>query len=99
MVFRLYVVIDKENQTIEQAVKDSLKNIQSSFSFSPSRQQASLNGCLEFYATGNASEDEIQKMLDVLNNDWDGDDSECSAYGFNTKMFHPNVYYLQFEKI
>ena len=42
---------------------------------------------------------EINDLLDVLNNDWDGDHYDCDAYGFNTKMFDENVYYLQFQTI
>ena len=69
------------------------------FSYSPSREQPSLNGCIEWYATADLSDQEINDLLDVLNNDWDGDHYDCDAYGFNTKMFDENVYYLQFQTI
>ena len=43
------------------------------------------------------NEDEIDDLLSKLNNDWDGENDDCQAYSFNTTMFHPNVYYLQFQ--
>ena len=52
---------------------------------------------VEFYATSDLSEDEIDDLLSKLNNDWDGENDDCQAYSFNTTMFHPNVYYLQFQ--
>ena len=42
-------------------------------------------------------ENEIDDLLSKLNNDWDGEKDDCQAYSFNTTMFHPNVYYLQFQ--
>ena len=47
--------------------------------------------------TSDLSEDEIDDLLSKLNNDWDGESDDCQAYSFNTTMFHPNVYYLQFQ--
>ncbi len=94
MKFRLYVVVDREDENIVEEVKSELLKFDSSLSFSPSREQPSLAGCLEFYCTGHG---DVDSLLEVLNNDWDGDSEDCSAYGFNTKMFHPHVYYLQFQ--
>lgn len=99
MLVRLHVVIDKEDEDIEKRVKDKLSFLCAKFSYSPSREQPSLNGCIEWYATADLNDQEINDLLDVLNNDWDGDHYDCDAYGFNTKMFDENVYYLQFQTI
>ena len=97
MKFRLYVVVDREDENIVDEVKVILSKFNSSLSFSPSREQPNLAGCFEFYGTGQGSEDDIQSLIEKLNNDWDGEMNDCSAYGFNTTMFHPHVYYLQFQ--
>ena len=39
----------------------------------------------------------IDRNLDQLNNDWDGEVDDCIAYGFNTKMFDSLVYHLNFQ--
>lgn len=65
--------------------------------FSPAREQPSLEGCLEFHASAKVSvalKDELTRTLD---NDFDSDEGMYWAYGFNTKMFDPRVYYLQLE--
>lgn len=97
MKIRLHVVVDKEDEAIVQLVEEELLRLHSDFSFSPSRLQPSLAGCMEFYATGEIEEEKIETLLSQLNNDWDGEMEDCQAYGFNTTMFHPNVYYLQFQ--
>ena len=53
--------------------------------------------CLEFYGSATLDSNEIESLLSQLNNDWDGENDDCQAYSFNTTMFHPNVYYLQFQ--
>ena len=97
MIVRLYTVVDREDETVVEEVKEAIRNIEPAFSFSPSREQPSLAGCFEFYGTADLSSEKIQNLLAILNNDWDGDQQDCCAYGFNTKMFHPRVYYLQFQ--
>lgn len=97
MLIRLHVVIQTEDQEIEQDVKNKLSLICPQLSFSPSREQPSLANCLEWYATANLNDKEITDLLSKLNNDWDGEKEDCSAYGFNTRMFHDSVYYLQFQ--
>lgn len=97
MRIRLYVVIDDESEVLEQEVKQVLVNICPKLSFSPSREQPTLRNCLEWFGTADLSFEEIDNLLSVLNNDWDGNRSDCSAYGFNTTMFHEHVYYLQFQ--
>lgn len=92
MLVRLYVVIDQEDEALEQEVKKKLNEICPSMSFSPSRPQASLANCLEF--NGSASIEDIDALRSALNNDWTQGQGEVEAYGFNTKMFHPHVYYL-----
>lgn len=97
MKIRLHVVVDKEDDAVVEVVQNALNDICAKMSYSPSRLQPSLAGCMEFYATSDLSEDEIDDLLSKLNNDWDGASDDCQAYSFNTTMFHPNVYYLQFQ--
>ncbi len=97
MKIRLHVVVDKEDDAIVELVQNALNEICSKMSYSPSRLQPSLAGCMEFYATSELEENEIDDLLSKLNNDWDGEKDDCQAYSFNTAMFHPNVYYLQFQ--
>ncbi len=98
MLIRLYTVVDREDENVVNEVKEAIQNICPKFSFSPSREQPQLANCLDFYGTANnVSNEELEILLNTLNNDWDGELDDCSAYGFNTKMFHPRVYYLQFQ--
>ena len=97
MNIRLHVVVDKEDENVVQLVQQELDQLCDHLSYSPSRLQPSLAGCMEFYATAKFDEDEVESFLNQLNNDWDGQMDDCEAYGFNTTMFHPNVYYLQFQ--
>ena len=94
MRIRLHVVIHSEEASIEHRVKEELLTYCSSLSFSPSREQPSLNHCMEWFGTADVTEAEFSKLLS-LNNDWDIYDGGYSAYGFNTKMFDSSVYYLQ----
>lgn len=97
MKIRLHVVVDQEDEAVVELVQNALNEICSKMSYSPSRLQPSLAGCMEFYATGELNEKEIDHLLSELNNDWDGEADDCQAYSFNTTMFHSNVYYLQFQ--
>ena len=93
----LHVIVDQEDEAIVEIVKEEINHLCSAFTFSPSRPQPSLRNCLEFYGSATLDSNEIESLLSQLNNDWDGDMDDCCAYGFNTKMFHPNGYYLQFQ--
>lgn len=97
MLTRLYIVVNQEDEDVVNDVKKTIFDRGFSFSFSPSREQPSLADCLDFFGTADLNEKEIDDLLDYLNNDWDGQKDDCSAYGFNTKMFHPDVYYIQFQ--
>lgn len=94
MKIRLHVVVDKEDDAIVELVQNALNEICSKMSYSPSRLQPSLAGCMEFYATSELEENEIDDLLSKLNNDWDGEKDDCQAYSFNTTMFHPNCLLL-----
>lgn len=96
MLARLYVMISSHNESDIEQVKNELLTIDSRFSISCHRDCPHLKEGVDFYATININEDEIQLLLNQLNNDWDGDYEECSCYGFNTKMFNSLVYYLDF---
>jgi hypothetical protein len=98
MIFlKLHVVVKGLSEQTVKEVQQHLLEIWPNFYFSHSREQHSLRDCLEFYATTSCSKEEAQKLYEVLNNDWDGEPDDCIAYGFNTKMFDPNVYYLSME--
>lgn len=97
MKIRLHVVVDSEDEAIESEVKEQLSLICPKLSFSPSREQPTLFNCVEWYATADIDESNLEDILNSLNNDWEGEAQDCQAYGFNTTMFHSNVYYLQFQ--
>lgn len=94
---RLYVVVDSEDEAIVKQVQDDLKARCPQLGFSPAREQESLNHSVEFFGTARISKEAYDELYRTLNNDWDGEEDDCSAYGYNTKMFNPHVYYLQME--
>lgn len=96
MLARLHVVISSEVDKDIETIKQLLLKINPKFSISPARQYQGLKDHSEFYCTCDLLEDEVQPLLDKLNNDWDGESSDCICYGFNTKMFHNLVYHLGF---
>ena len=49
MKIRLHVVVDKEDDAVVEVVQNALNEICSKMSYSPSRLQPSLAGCMEFY--------------------------------------------------
>lgn len=87
MKIRLHVVVDKEDAAVVDVVQNALNEICSKMSYSPSRLQPSLAGCMEFYATSDLSEDEIDDLLSKLNNDWDGENDDCQAYTLIRQCF------------
>lgn len=95
----MQVVVQTTDEAIGNQVRKELLALAPGLSFSPWREQDSLNGCLECMATGTVTEEERELLLKTLDNDWDQDEKDDLywAYGFNTKMFDPNVYYLQLE--
>ena len=96
MLGRLYVIINSKNESDCEMIKEELLKIRSDFSFSPSRESPGQKGTSDFFATCDINEEEVPVLLDKLNNDWDGEMDDCICYGFNTKMFHPMVYFLEF---
>lgn len=96
---RLLVVVDSMDEAVVRDVEEELKQYCPDLSFSPSRETPSLNGCLEFQATGNCTDEQKENMIKNLDNDFDyeEDDGVYSAYSFNTKMFDKRVYYLEME--
>lgn len=96
MLARLYVIISSEDQKDYQTVKNMLLQIEPGLSISPYREYAGKKDCSEFFVTADLEEKQIEPLLNQLNNDWDGEIDDCSCYGFNTKMFHELVYYLEF---
>lgn len=96
MLARLHVIVSSEKDEDIETVKQRLLQIDSEFSISAAREYQGLKGHSEFYCTFKIHENKIQSLLDKLNNDWEGEREECDCYGFNTKMFHELVYYLEF---
>ncbi len=97
MLARLHVIISSKNENDENHIKQLLMNMNDNFSISPSRPYALLKNHNEFFITFQIAENEIESLLLQLNNDWDGEQESCHCYGFNTKMFHPLVYCLEFD--
>ena len=95
----LQVVVQAKEESMAVDVQKELSALVPGFSYSPIREQESLNDCLEFMATGEVDEAGRQLLIKTLDRGWDVDEDEDLywAYGFNTKMFNPNVYYLQLE--
>ncbi|MBF0578574.1 hypothetical protein IM774_01985 [Erysipelotrichaceae bacterium RD49] len=95
----LHVVVSSLDENTVQVVQDQLKTFIPEFSFSPMREQSSLQDCIEFYASAQISADQRQLLIDSLDNDWDKDEDDDMfwAYGFNTRMFNPLVYYMQLD--
>lgn len=97
MLARLHVVISSEKEEDYQIIKQELLRINQNFSISPSRPYPLKKDHSEFFITFQIEKEKIQPLLDQLNNDWDGEQESCSCYGFNTKMFHPLIYCLEFD--
>lgn len=95
MKHTLYVVVDSVDPSIVESVKEALRKL-GDFHFSPDRIQASLDNCLEFYAT--IESDHWESLLSQLNKYWTIEDEQWMDYGFNTPMFHPHVYYLEIKE-
>lgn len=97
MLARLHIIISSEDEKDYELIKNLLLDINPDFCISPPREYAGLKGHSEFYITCDLNEKDVQPLLDQLNNDWDGEIDDCICYGFNTKMFHSLVYYLEFQ--
>lgn len=81
-----------------EAMKEAVPDL----SFSPFREADALEDCAE--AIGSAIVDQTQKecVLSKWDNDWDESEERDGttyywAYAFNTKMFCPELYYLELE--
>ena len=96
MLGTLYVVISSSKEEDYQKVKEELLEIYPDFSVSPYKESQMEKDAVEFFATCQITKEKSQEVLDQLNNDWDGEIDDCSCYGFNTRMFHDLVYYLEF---
>ncbi len=93
------VVISSLNEEDAFAVQHELSELLPSLSYSPCRAEPSLDDCIEFYASGACDNQAKELLTDTLDNDFDHDEEETEywAYGFNTRMFNPLVYYLSME--
>ncbi len=91
-------MVDSNEEDITKDVQNTLKTICPNASCSPSRRQESLKQGVEFYATLDTSLDEFEQLIPQLNSYWNADMDYFEDYGFNTKMFHPHVYYLKIEE-
>ena len=95
----LQVVVHTTSEEEVYEVQEKLSSICDGLSYSPIREQPSLNDCMEFMATGVVDEAMRAHLIATLDNDWDKVEDEDSywAYGFNTKPFASHVYYLLME--
>ncbi len=93
------VVVSSMDEADALTVQKELLEIDPNLSFSPCREQDSLNDAIEFRVSGEADAAQKEALIEKLNNDWDKDEDDefYWAYGFNTKMFDPKVYYLELE--
>lgn len=96
MLARLYIIVSSEDVNDEMKIKEELLQICPTFSMSASRSCPHVKNAIDFYITADLKEEDVLPLLNQLNNDWDGEIDQCCAYGFNTKMFNPLVYYLDF---
>lgn len=97
MLARIHIIISSESDNDYKIIVKELLEINPEFSISPSRLYPGLKDHSDFYVTCQIKQEHVQNLLDRLNNDWDGESDSCVCYGFNTKMFHPLVYCLEFE--
>ncbi len=90
------VVVSSLDEQTAFDVQHELKDLLPSLTFSPCRAEPSLEGCIEFHASGACDSTQKERLVSFLNNDFDHDEEETEywAYGFNTKMFNPLVYYI-----
>lgn len=95
MVVRLVVNTDRD--AVVEAVEAKMKADCPSLSFSPAIPVEELDQCLEARGTATVTSAVKAAILSRWNDDWDvSEDEDCySAYGYNTKMFDPQVYYLE----
>jgi len=97
MLGTLFVVMTSEKDEDYQMIKEKLLKINPKFSISPYKESYIEKNASEFFVTFEIEDNEVKNILDQLNNDWDGEEDDCVAYGFNTKMFDPLIYYLSFQ--
>ena len=89
----------------EEAAKGVLNHLREDLpelSFSPLREEPSLNNALDCMATAVVDMTQKDLILSKWNNDWDHEEERNGteaywAYGFNTKMFDPLLYYAELE--
>lgn len=96
MLARIHIIIDSENNDDYLTVKEELNKLYPHFSISPARPYHGKAHSSEFFVTANMTQEEADLLILKLNNDFDGEDYDLEAYGFNTKMFHSLVYYINF---
>ncbi|MBP3853872.1 MAG: hypothetical protein J6D18_04805 [Erysipelotrichaceae bacterium] len=97
MNIKAYVVVDTTDDYIIHEIQKQMNGFGVTFSFSPARVQESLDHCMEFHATASCASDQYCALLKQLNQSWDGEQEEYRDYGYNTRMFHSHVYYLEVQ--
>ena len=81
MKLHLYIVVTPALEQTVHQVQARLRQALPDLSFSPAAEQQSLENCLEFHGTADCT----------------GEDGEYWAYGFNTRMADPAIYYFRLE--
>lgn len=101
----LYIVFDTGDEEkaseVCRLIQSKAEESGAELSFSPMRLSSGNDDSLEVHATGLFDPMQKKLLLDQLDNDWDVDQDGSleiySAYGFNTKMISPLIYYLRAE--
>lgn len=97
MKLKAYVVVDTTDSYIIQEIQTQMSKFGIEFQCSPVRPQESLDHCVEYHASADCTEDQWKALPAQLNEFWTDAQDSYEDYGYNTKMFHPHVYFLSLE--
>ena len=97
MNVKAYIVVDSMDESVIADVQKQMASFGVEFQYSPYREQNSLNHCVEFYGTAHCQKEKFYQLAQQLNAFWSEEQDSYEDYGFNTKMFHPHIYYLLLE--
>lgn len=97
MILHLYAVVTPRQESVVEKVQGELKNRYA--------RDVLFAGCAGVFpgelhgvpCHGGSYRREAEDFLHWLNNDPDGGDGEYWAYGFNTRMAIPELYYFRLD--
>ncbi len=95
----IQLVVSPEDERIMERVQKDLLTFCPGLSFSPDREAPGLNDCLECRATGTMDEAQKERLIEETNRSWDENEERTvfEAYGFNSRFFDKNIYYMEME--